>query len=272
MANIIGSSVTSFKEVAATGEMKFVDSFILPSELASQPSNPELSDKKQDMPRPHMVLPYKRGVIVPDMRSDLVFYLSVDTRTGKLAEIERIKMRPGDGPRHAEKHQSGTLYVIHKFSASITVLKEGMCGSTGLGVCTRIRILDEPVESGFAAAIRISEDQRFLYASVRLDGREIVDGKRQLTTTFGKIAAFELDSNGMIIRKVGEWSSEGIRPRDFFLVDRVKVGRKCRNFVAIVNRYSDHLVLVRRNKKTGALVGGIAFEERVDTPTSVLPL
>lgn len=87
----------------------------------------------------------------------------------------------------------------------------------------------------------------------------------------GKIVGFKLDSKGDIVSKIGEWSSYGVHPRDFIIVERVRVGGMCKSFLAITNRDSDNLVLVERDVATGLLLtANQRFTYAINTPTSVL--
>lgn len=79
----------------------------------------------------------------------------------------------------------------------------------------------------------------------------------------GAIVGFKLDAKGDVGRRIGVWSSEGVHPRDFYLLEG------CASVVAIVNRDSNNLVLVRRDRMTGMLGERVAAV-RVLTPTSVV--
>lgn len=239
----------------------------VPERYASRVRNPDagLSDRF-DAPHPHQCMPFKRGIVVPDLGSDIVWYLHVSKRTGALTRISATLMTPGDGPRHAAVHApSSTVYVVNELSVSISMLQLG-CGDKSpgqLGLCSTRPLLDPSTDKqgAAAAAIRVSGDGKFVYASVRYPG-EIQ----------GKIVGFKLNAkSGNIVEKVGEFSSEGVHPRDFYVVDKVFDGYQCRSFVAVVNRDTDDLVLIERDMNTGTL-GDVRHRMAVTTPTSVIML
>lgn len=258
-ANYDGS-VSSF--VKSRGSLKLADVFMVPTELAANLRNDSLSDQ-QGAPHPHMVLPYEDGVIVPDLGSDLVWYLRVSRKTGKLSEVSRLSLAPGDGPRHAIlQKQSGTIYVVNEISLTMVVLRPFTCGRDGISVCDRHNLLDDEsmVEGASAAAVRVTRNGQFLYASVRFPDE-----------TLGKIVGFSLDPvTGDVTGKLGEWSSHGVHPRDFNIIENAQEDMDCVSFITIVNRDSDNIVLVKRDPLTGMLSDEPSYETFVKTPTSVV--
>lgn len=256
-ANYGGGSVTSF--VVQDKKLQMADSFVVPPELGAKNSNPSLGGQ-QASPHPHMVMPYGMGVIVPDLGSDIVWYLKVDRKSGKMTQISQVKLKSGDGPRHAVAHSSGTIYVLNELSLSIVVMRIGACGK-GLSVCTRRSVLRGGMVPDMtnAAAIRISGDGKFLYASLRYPGEKM-----------GKIVGFAVKENGDLGKRIGVWESQGVHPRDFYLVENVREGEECSSFLAVVNRDSNNLVFIRRNVVNGSLDNMAAVSMVVNTPTSVL--
>ena len=81
------------------------------------------------------------------------------------------------------------------------------------------------------AAIRISSDGRFLYASNR---------------GHNSIAVYAVSENGEAIERIQLISTEGDIPRDFDL-------DPSEDFVVVANQDSDNLTLYRRNQETGLL-------------------
>lgn len=259
-ANYNGGAVSSFVKTRET--LKLADVFTVPIELAAQVRNDSLSSQ-QSNPHPHMVLPYEEGVIVPDLGSDLVWYLRVSRRTGELSKVSRLSLAPGDGPRHAVLHQqTGTIYVVNEISLTVVVLRPYVCGKKDISVCNRLDLLDDTsvAEGTSAAAIRVTKDGRYLYASVRFPDE-----------TMGKIVGFTLDPiSGDVTGKLGEWSSHGVHPRDFNIIENVQDGMACVSFIVIVNRDSNNLVLVKRDALTGMLSEQPSYRTYVRTPTSVV--
>lgn len=225
------------------------DTFVVPEKFAS------FDQGQQKAPHPHHVLPIGNGdVVVCDLGSDYVWRFGIGF-DGSLHPKGGLKMRLGDGPRHAARGPRGDVYVVNELSN--TVSRVMGCGG-GLRECERFNLLDgknKTVSGISSAAIRVTKDGKFLYASVRRPEKEL-----------GSIVGFEL-SNGAIKRKIGEWSSHGVHPRDFNIIEN---GPDCKSFVAITNMNSDNLVFVERNKVTGVFSSKVFSEMTVYTPTSVL--
>ena len=253
-----GSSVSSY--IRTNDSFEAADVFNVPLELAAQNRDSSLSFQ-QSAPHPHMVLKYKNGVIVPDLGSDLVFYLGI-SKNGKIRERSRLEFSPGDGPRHAAIHpKSETVYVVNELSLSVAVLCP--VGKDQFAIAGREELLIKSSgeeEEITAAAIRVSDDGKFLYVSIRY-----------LTAERGTIVAFSLDPrSGDIKKRLGEWSAQGSHPRDFIIIENVKFNGKCSSFLAIANRDTDNVALVERNVTTGELSNEAAASTTVRTPVSVL--
>lgn len=250
-------AVTSY--ISSGRRFEIADVFKVPKRFASQLRNPELSDK-QSLPHPHMALAYGLGVLITDLGSDYVFYLGVSRGSGKFRKLYRIRLRPGDGPRHADLHRySGTVYVLNEISLTISILNPS-CGAGKLAECSRVNLLDYATGDGVsAAAIRVSADGNFLYASVRFN-----EG-------MGLVVGFMLEAEkGTVLKRIGEWSSRGLLPRDIYLVGPVQNGGACRSYVAIANRMSDNLVLIERDTQSGMLADEVAFNLSIGTPASII--
>lgn len=247
-----GGSVSAL--VPRDGSYSVASRFVVPKELASAPEG------QQAEPHPHMILPLgTRWMVVPDLGSDSVWTLSIDGK-GRMRKYHRMRTTKGDGPRHAARGPGWIVYVVNEISLTVSQLRWKVCSKTGFGVCQRKALLAPGVntEGASAAAIRVTSDKRFLYASVRFPD-----------TAKGKIVGFSLASDGKILRKIGEWTSHGVHPRDFFIVEK---GPGCKSYLAMVNRDSDNLVLVERNTRSGMLSAKVAHELEVFTPTSVVQI
>lgn len=226
---------------------------------------------RQKAPHPHQTLPLSETeLLLVDLGADRVFRFSVG-RDVSLRLTQTIPFTPGDGPRHAAQHPRfpGTVYVINEFALDVVRLQAGGCSKpAGLRgsfeKCERRGTLDvENPPGATAAAIRITDGGRFLYASVRYKGKH----------TPGSIAAFALNADGSIGRKVGVFSAQGVHPRDFSIVERFQdASGRCGSFLAVVNRDSNHVVFVPRDAKTGVVGDSVRYRLNVKTPTSVLNL
>lgn len=261
VANYDGA-ITTFVRSRKTG-LKRSQIYKIPVEFAAKLRNSSLTDR-QTAPHPHMILPYHyKGlkIIVPDLGSDIVFVFSVNRWTGKIRQVARAQLGDGVGPRHAAVHPlSKTVFVVNELSPSVSVLRPGCSSNAVLGLCYTVKFMNEGegYEGASSAAIRVSRNGRFLYASIR-----------NTVGRIGNIVGYRLDKHGDILGRIGLFSSGGVHPRDFFIVEDVKVGSACQSFLAVVNMESNNLVLIRRNVVNGKLITSGGFSLRIDSPVSV---
>ncbi|KAI0566096.1 WD40/YVTN repeat-like containing protein [Gracilaria domingensis] len=237
--------LSSFDTYISDGDtFERADSFIVPDELASEIVTNMTLGPMFGQPHPHIVLPYGKGVVVCDAGSNLVW----------------VPFQTTDGPRHAVQHtKSSTLYILNEVSVSLAVLKPSR---DGLALQYRIDVLEDKPEEVTLAAIRTTRDGRFLYVSVRYPG-----------TTDGAIVGYRLSRRtGDILYKIGTWSTFGVHPRDFNLIESARFRDRCVSFAAAVHRDSDSLVLIERSRWTGRLKPYPAMTLNVSTPTSVVPM
>lgn len=251
-ADFGAGTVSSFR--VTPQRFRRADVYRVPPGLAAQRRDVLLSARQAEV-RPHMVFPYRRGVLVPDLGASVLFYLGVSS-TGRIWEIGRTFLRSGDGTRHVAVHaSSGAVYVVNELGNSMVVMREVEGGRFEEESRWDLGVDGDDVT---AAAIRVTADGRFVYVSVRVKERR------------GWIVAFEADARGgEVRRKVGCWGSGGEHPRDFYVVERVRDGGRCRSFLAVANRDSGNVVLIERNFSTGRL-GRVRHRVAIAAPVSVL--
>lgn len=241
-----------------------LDSFTVPLEFAAARRNPSLKGNWMlTEPRPHMAIPFKTFYAVPDLGSGMVHLFKIDKRTGKIKLVSSFKVEQTDGPRHAAVHSRGdALYVVNQLSLTISTLYLSNDNKTlEQRSHTELTSLNEAEKMGVSAkAIRVSADGKFLYASVHYG-----------ETNKGTIVGFRLnESTGEIQDKIFETTTHGIYPRDFIIIEKLRYGHECVSVIAVVNRDSDNLVLIRRDMGSGTIHGTIMAEALVKTPTSVI--
>lgn len=258
-ASYAAGSIMSF--ISTPQKLVAADLYKVPAELASQVKHPDLPlYPQQSKPHAHMAFPYGEGALFPDLGTDLVYYMRISRTTGKFTLIDSIHLRPGDGVRHLAKHPKlDAVYAVNNNSLSLVVLRKS-CGGKVLGECSRVQVASASDADNMALyAIRVSDDGRFVYVSVRLGAED------------GRIVAFEVsEQTGDVLRKIGQWSSGGIRPRDFYLVGPVQDKGKCRSFVAVANTVSNNLALFERDEQSGKMDGKVAYNVEIGTPASVV--
>ncbi|MGO4936752.1 lactonase family protein [Fundicoccus sp. Sow4_H7] len=172
----------------------------------------------------------QNSLIVCDLGTDYVSVYSIDDE-GLLELKHEIKMPEGTGPRHAALHPAKPyLYVIGELNNTTNVLEIKNDFTFDL-VQTVENVPQEYRSDASGAAIRITQDGRFIYSSSRF--HDI-------------ITVFEInEENGQVseIQKIG---TVGQIPRDFIL-DQTE------SFALVAHQDSDHLSVFKRNSETGKL-------------------
>jgi 6-phosphogluconolactonase len=180
-----------------------------------------------------------------DLGSDKVVTYSFDVKSNKPLtpwEVPFMAAKPGSGPRHGIFHPSGAYaYVLNELESTVDVFvfsdgkADGKSASkdAGPGFEKLQNISALPGGNNIpsiAAAIRISADEKFLYASNR--GHD-------------SIAVFKILKTGLL-EFIDAVSSGGRSPRDFTL-------DPSGNFLLALHQGSDNLVVFKVNHKTGLL-------------------
>jgi 6-phosphogluconolactonase len=170
-------------------------------------------------------------LVVCDLGNDSVYTYDVK-KDGTLTEIALYKSTPGAGSRHLIFNPNKyTAYLICELNSTIEVLNYKKEDGTFSNLKTLSTIPDDFTGFNSAAAIRISKDGRFLYASNR---------------GHNSIISFKVSPNGRNLTFLELTDTRGEFPRDFNFSQE-------ENFLIVVNQNSDNITLFARNKKTGRL-------------------
>lgn len=174
--------------------------------------------------------PDKKYLIACDLGSDQIYTYQVNFK-GKLKEKARLKVKEGSGPRHLTFHPNGkTAYLFAELSSEIIVLNY----HTEKGEFTEKQTISsipkdyKGINSG--AAIRVTSDGRFIYASNR--GHD-------------SIAVFSIEKDGKLTL-LEHTKTKGKNPRDFNL-------DPSESFIVVGHQHSNNLTLFKRNEISGLL-------------------
>lgn len=183
-------------------------------------------------------------LVVCDLGTDGVYTYDVSAE-GKLTEVARFTAAPGTGPRHLVFHPNGQVaYLFGELASTLLVLSY----DAATGAFTEVETLSTlPAEhTGFngGAAIRVSKDGKFVYASNR---------------GHNSIVVFELTNDGKSATAIQHISTEGDFPRDFDLDPTGK-------FVVVANQNTDNLTLYSRDEASGKLT---LIEKDIFSPETV---
>lgn len=170
-------------------------------------------------------------LVVCDLGTDGVYTYEI-TESGKLIETAVYQATAGAGARHLTFHSNQeTAYLFCELNSTIEVLEYNKKNGKFFHLQTISTIPENYTESNGGAAIRLSKDGKFLYASNR---------------GHNSIATFMVNKSGKSLHSPKWTSTQGDFPRDFNL-------SRDENFLIVANQNSDNATLFTRNKKTGNL-------------------
>lgn len=186
----------------------------------------------QDNPHVHFTdLTPDGRLVVCDLGTDGVYTYDVSTE-GKLTRVALFKATPGTGPRHLVFHPDGQhAYIFGELANTVTVAAYDATTGAFTHVQTISTLPEDFTEFSGGAAIRISKDGRFLYASNR---------------GHNSLAVFAVNDAGAHIELIQLISTEGDHPRDFSL-------DPSEQFIVCANQNTDNLSLYERDSDNGTL-------------------
>lgn len=222
-ANYHKGELNTYK-IQADGSLKAVASL-----FHKEPTGPH---KNQDHAHTHYTdLTPDQRLVACDLGTDRVYTYDV-CEAGEVEETAVYVAEPGTGPRHLVFHPKESMaYLFGELDSSVTVLAYDQTdGSFTQKQKVSTLPKDFDGENG-GAAIRVSDDGRFLYASNR---------------GHNSIAVFAIADDGSSVEMIQTISTEGDFPRDFALSPD-------NAYVVAANQNSDNLTLYRRDKESGLL-------------------
>ena len=212
------------------------DGSLSPASQVLQDQGQGVNKERQEGPHVHIgqLSPNEKYLLYTDLGTDKINierYKSGKAQPLSPAEPAFVKVKDGNGPRHLvfsadDKHvylvtEMGSDVIVFDYDKgkltqkqSVSLLRAGFTGKTA------------------GAAIHISPDGKFLYASNRLETNEI------------SVFAISAESGELIL--VQQVSSFGKNPRDFAIDPNGK-------FLVLANQDSDTIFVYRIDKETGKL-------------------
>ncbi|MGV3083994.1 lactonase family protein [Enterococcus dispar] len=204
----------------------------LESKVIIKHDEPTGSNENQDNPHVHYtdLTPDKR-LVVCDLGTDRVYTYNV-SQDGKLDEVAVYQTEDGAGPRHLVFHPTKNIaYLLGELNSTLAVLSYNPEDGSFAEIMQDSLLPKDFTGANGGAAIRISADGRFVYASNR---------------GHNSIVVFAVSADGLTIEKIQTISTEGEFPRDFAIDPS---GR----YVVCANQNSDNLSLYTRNEIDGYL-------------------
>ncbi|EGR0924212.1 lactonase family protein [Vibrio parahaemolyticus] len=185
--------------------------------------------ERQTSPHAHQVtfLKHSHQLVVVDLGSDSVLIYDYDAQPPDFSLSQVIHLPAGSGPRHLVfNQQESTAYVVCELSETMIVLVKHQDKWL---ISNQTELLEGEENQQAAAAIRLSQDETFLYVSCRAQN---------------KISVF--DVSGDTPKRRAAIHCEGFFPRDFVLSHDQK-------WLLVANQHSNNVVSFRRNPQTGEI-------------------
>jgi 6-phosphogluconolactonase len=206
------------------------------SEASQEKSYTKIGVNKARQEKSHMHCvvfhPTEKFVFITDLGGDVIQQIPFDESIVKPLLFQKSvenKLPDGVGPRHLVFSKNGKIaYATLELANQLGVFsfEDGK-----LQLLKRINLTNEEVVlDGSAAEIRLSNDEQFLYTSIRGD--------------FNLLVAFSLldEKNPKEIQRI----STQIKPRNFIIT-------KTGNYVLVGNQVSNTIISFKRDYKTGLL-------------------
>jgi 6-phosphogluconolactonase len=211
-----------------------VNGGLLPAIQVIQRFGSSANKARQEKPHVHQAVfsPKQKHLVINDLGTDEVVAYpftagkSVPLDTNK---IKKIKLSGGAGPRHLVFHPTKSIfYVIEEMSGKVSV---HAFNKRNIALLQTIESDTISVQPG-SAAIHLSADGKFLYASNRADANNI--------------SIYKIIEGDGKLKHVGTQALPGRGPRDFVLHPSGK-------WLLVGLQYSNLLVVYRRDPQTGLL-------------------
>lgn len=193
--------------------------------------------------------PSNKFFYISDLGIDKVIQYSYDSASGKVSmNLDKsLEIEKGQGPRHFVFHPLGLFgYVINELLSSITVVKfDSQVGQ--LSSIQTISTLPPNYQgSSTCAAIEITPNGKFVYASNR---------------GYDSLAIFKVNPNSGLLEFVDHCSTGGEVPRDFRIDPSGSI-------ILVANQNTDNIRAYFIDKETGKLTF-TGKETKVYTPVCI---
>ena len=189
--------------------------------------------ERQTGPHAHQSLFLKNSpqFVTVDLGADRINFYCFDEEQEEFLDepMQSIKAPAGNGPRHLVFNKiEDRAYVVCELSETILILKKTL----GIwNIVDEVDALPNMEKGEAAAAIKLSPDEQFLYASCRHQSR---------------ISSFSVDSETQKLTFIDSYDTEGKFPRDFHITDDGQ-------WLVAANQHSNNITSFKRNIEDGSL-------------------
>ncbi|MEZ8493210.1 lactonase family protein [Vibrio splendidus] len=189
--------------------------------------------ERQTSPHAHQCLFLQNSpqFVTVDLGTDRINFYCFDEEQEEFLDepMQSIKAPAGNGTRHLIFNKAeDKAYVICELSETILILEK----SLGIwNIVDEVDALPNMEKGEAAAAIKLSPDEQFLYASCRHQSR---------------ISSFSVDSETQKLTFIDSYDVEGKFPRDFHITDDGQ-------WLIAANQHSNNITSFKRNIEDGSL-------------------
>lgn len=186
---------------------------------------------RQEKPHVHCIIfhPKENKMFVADLGRDVIEIIPFDENSKAFLQNEKsvaVKVVAGSGPRHLVWNKAGTrLYVTFELTNEVGVFEY----KNNQLIPVQTIALTKEKTNGSTAELRLSNDERFLYASVRGVENHIV---------VMKIAYNKLEKIQTVLTER--------TPRNFIISNN-------QNYIFVASQSSNLVTVYKRDRKTGLL-------------------
>lgn len=225
VGNYSGGNLSVFP-IAKNGE-------IINAPQVIQHEGSSVINERQEKPHIHSIIfhPTAKIIFVADLGKDTIDMVPFTDETSFQLLTEKTittKVPAGSGPRHILFNKKGTqLYVVFELTNEVGVFQYK---ENKLKLKEVVALTDVTTKLGSAAELKLSNDNSFLYVSVRGEDNIVVVFTTHEATHLEKIQTIET----------------GLMPRNFILSNK-------EDFILVANQQSNSITVFDRDKKTGLL-------------------
>lgn len=169
----------------------------------------------------HQVILHENEMLVPCLIMDTI---RIYDRSKDFAFVKEISFPKGSGPRHGVFDHDGHFYVISELSNQLFIFKTA---NGNYELQNFINLLEDDSVQAAGAAIRMSDDERFVYMSIR---------------DVNQIIVFDIETQTIIQRL----DAGGDHPRDIALTPDM-------HYLFVMNRFTSNVCVYKRDQKHGTL-------------------
>ncbi|MDB5135307.1 MAG: lactonase family protein [Mucilaginibacter sp.] len=200
--------------------------------IQDEGKGPDTSRQKGPHVHTAFLSPDERYLLYTDLGTDKLNICRYHaSKPEPLTKESSVNIKPGNGPRHVTFSPNGKyLYLLQEMGSALNVYNYS---GGKLKEVQSVKMLPDGFKgTNGAAALHITPDGKFLYATDRLDASQLL--------------VYAIDQETGQLTFIERHTTNGKNPRDF-AIDPTG------NFLVVANQNSDNILVFKINKDTGTL-------------------